>query len=128
MRMAGCEAADEEEDVEEYLVFRTGASGSGMTESGTGESGMGTDVRDVCARLGCDPKDAGSGIEAAGIPCVRCERRKVRTRGLRFRADSVKKKMADLAICTMIRVPNITENGRNRVYSLLGLQRADADR
>ena len=48
MRMAGCEAADKEEDEEEYLGFRTGASGSGMTESGTGESGMGTDVFDVC--------------------------------------------------------------------------------
>ena len=75
--MAGCEAADEEEDEEEYLVFRTGASGSGMMECGTGESVMGTDVRNVCAHLGCDPKDAGSGIEAAGIPCIRCERRKV---------------------------------------------------
>ena len=82
MRMAGCEAADEEEDEEEYLVFRTGASGLGMMECRTGESGMGTDVRDVCARLGCDPKDVGSGIEGAGIPCVRCERRKVRARGL----------------------------------------------
>ena len=40
----------------------------------------------------------------------------------------MKRKMADLAICTMIRVPNITENGRNCGYSLLGLQRADADR
>ena len=70
MRMAGCEAADEEEDEEEYLVLRTGAGGSGMTESGTGESGMGTDVHDVCAYFGCDPKDAGPGIEEAGIPCV----------------------------------------------------------
>ena len=43
--MAGCEAVDEEEDQEEYLVLRTGAGGLGMTESRTGESGMGTDVR-----------------------------------------------------------------------------------
>ena len=64
MQMAGCEAADEEEDDEEYLVFRTGADGSGMMESRTGESGMGTDVCNVCARFGCDPKDAGPGIES----------------------------------------------------------------
>ena len=73
MQMAGCEAADEEEEEERYLVFRTGAGALGMMESGTGESGMSTDVHNVCAHLCCDPKDAGPGIKGAGIPCVRCE-------------------------------------------------------
>ena len=71
--MAGCEAADKEEDEEEYLVFRTGAGGLGMTQSGTGESGMGTDVHNVCTCLCCDPKDVGPGIEGAGIPRIGCE-------------------------------------------------------
>ena len=34
MKMAGGEAVDKEEDEEEYLVFRTGAGGSGTMESG----------------------------------------------------------------------------------------------
>ena len=62
--MAGCESADKEEEEEGYLVFRTGAGASGMMESGTGESGMGTDVHDVCTHLCCDPKDVGPGIES----------------------------------------------------------------
>ena len=39
-----------------------------------------------------------------------------------------KKKVADLAICTMIRLPNITENVRNCGYNLLGFQQAGSDR
>ena len=74
MQVAGCEAGDEEEVEERYLVFGTGtgAGALGMIKSGTGESGMGTDI-DVCTHLGRDLKGVGPGVEGAGIPCIHCE-------------------------------------------------------
>ena len=89
--MAGCEGADEEEVEEVYLVFGTGAGVSEMMELGTGESGMGADICNVCAHLCHDLKDVGPRGAGAGILCVCCEQCKVWVGVFGFRVDSVEK-------------------------------------